>query len=152
VVVAATAAPTPVLSAPLPVPAGTRVLVVDAGFPRQVDPRLAAGGVEVVSLEALTSAADAAASERQAAVPAVERLVEEQVAQWLAWCDSAPLEHAIKALHAEAAQMTREAADALAAAASLPAEQVERLLRASVRGLLHGHVTRLRSLQGGRAA
>jgi glutamyl-tRNA reductase len=141
VVVAATAAEAPVVTV---LPTGSAVrLVVDAGFPRQVAPALP--GAEVVSLLELTQVADEAAQQRQAAVPAVEALVAEHVAAWQLARAQAPLEQAIKQLHADAAQLAREAAADLATDARTAAD-VERLLVRQVRRMLHGHVERLRSL------
>jgi glutamyl-tRNA reductase len=141
-VVVATAAGRPVLDA---VPSGPS-LVVDAGFPRQVSPAVARPGLDVVSLLALTEQADTTAEQRRAAVPEVEALVAEQVATWALAQDRAEVEAAIKALHTEAAQVTREAAVRLAAMGDLPERQVEQLLGREVRRLLHGHVSRLRAL------
>jgi glutamyl-tRNA reductase len=138
VVVVATAASQPVLRH---VPAGR--LVVDAGFPRQVDASSCAA--ELVSLLALTQEADAAAEARLAAVPEVEGLVAEQVAQWALARRRQPLERAIKQLHQEAARATREAAQQLSAHSGLDAADVERVLGRQVRRVLHEHVAALRS-------
>lgn len=143
VIVAATAAAAPVLHA---VPPRTR-LVVDAGFPRQVAASVAAPGVELVSLLALTQQADAAAADRRAAVPEVEALVAEEVARWQLARDRAPLELAIKRLHVEAAAMARDAAQELARRTGVPAGDLEQLIGRQVRRVLHGHVTGLRELQ-----
>ena len=143
VVVAATAADEPVLTA-LPERSSVR-LVVDAGFPRQVAPSLR--GAEVLSLLELTQQADAAAEQRRAAVPEVESLVAEHVAVWQLARRRTPLESAIKALHAEAAHVSRETAAALTARADLSAADIERVVARQVRRMLHAHVTRLRALQ-----
>jgi glutamyl-tRNA reductase len=137
VVVAATAASAPVLRG---VPAGR--LVVDAGFPRQVEPD---GAAEHVSLLALTQEADAAAEARRAAVPAVEALVAEQVARWSLARGRGPVERAIKELHLHAARVTREAAEELSQRAGLAVADVERVLGPQVRRMLHEHVSQLRS-------
>ena len=142
VVVAATAAPVPVVDA---VPDGTR-LVVDAGFPRQV---AAAVGTraELVSLLALTQAADTASAERVAAVPAVEALVEEQVDRWRREQERRPLERAIKQLHVDAQAMAEATAEELARHTGVPVADVQHLIVRQVRRVLHRHVTDLRSLQ-----
>jgi glutamyl-tRNA reductase len=128
----------PVRSAPL--------LVVDAGFPAQVAPDLRGPGVEVVSLEALTTAADAAAARRRAAVPAVERLVSEQLEAWSLQREAAPLEHALRTLHERAASAARRSAAALAGAAGLDPVEVEALIVRELRAALHEPVTLLRDL------
>jgi len=142
VVVAATAAPTPVVETVL---ARTR-LVVDAGFPRQVSPAVGAQA-ELVSLLALTQVVDAAAAERQAAVPAVEALVEEQVALWRREQERRPLEQAIKQLHVEAQAMAAATAAELAERTGVPVADVQHLIVRQVRRVLHRHVADLRTLQ-----
>jgi glutamyl-tRNA reductase len=146
VVVAATAAPQAVLRGAFPRLPGQHLLVIDAGFPPQVSPEVAEPLVQVVSLSALTGATDLAAQARKAAEPAVEALIAEQVGQWVLEEQRRPIEQAIKQLHTEAAALTRSAARVLASSSDLSAEAVENLLRKSVRGLLHDHVSRLRSL------
>lgn len=143
VVVVATAAHEPVL---IEVPSPGPALVVDAGFPRQVGAGLTA---EVVSLLGLTQVADEAAQARLAAVPAVEALVAEHVAQWQLARDRAPIEAAIKDLHLAAAQAARAASRSLAEETGVAAEVVERHLVRQVRRVLHGHVTALRALPAG---
>jgi glutamyl-tRNA reductase len=138
VVVAATAATQPVLR---DVPAGR--LVVDAGFPRQVDAGTCEA--ELVSLLALTQEAGEAAQARLAAVPQVEALVAEQVATWALARRRQPLEAAIKRLHQEAARAAREAAVQLSAHSGLDAADVERVMARQVRRVLHEHVAVLRS-------
>jgi glutamyl-tRNA reductase len=138
VVVAATAAPSPVLR---DVPGGR--LVIDAGFPRQVEPTSCAA--ELVSLLSLTQEADAAAEARAAAVPEVEGLVADEVARWVLTRERQPLERAIKQLHQEAARATREAAEQLSRAAGLDVADIERVLGRQVRRVLHDHVSLLRS-------
>ena len=86
VVITATSAPAPVLTV-----AGVRrlrrlepswsPLVVDAGFPRNVEPGT---GLEVVPLESLSEREQRIRARREAAVPAVESLVSVAVASWLA--------------------------------------------------------------------
>lgn len=151
-VVVATSAPGPVLRADLLAGrAGDArrvpLVVIDAGFPPQVDPGVAElHDVELVPLDAIRSGEDAVAAERRAAVPAVEQIVEGEVDAWRTWRAGLPLEMAIRALHEEAAALTREAAAELAAVGALSAGDAERILRPTVRRLLHDHVTRLRAL------
>jgi glutamyl-tRNA reductase len=123
------------------VPAGR--LVVDAGFPRQVE--AASCRAELVSLLALTQEAGMAAEARRAAVPAVEGLVAEQVARWALARERRPVEEAIKRLHLASDRATRAAAAHLAQHAGLDAADVERVLGRQVRRVLHHHVASLRS-------
>jgi glutamyl-tRNA reductase len=135
-VVVATAAPAPVLRAPQ----GPRV-VVDTGFPRQVEP---AEGATVVSLLSLALEADEAAQARRAAVPAVEALVEEEVRRWQLAQAELPVERAVKELHAEAARLTRDTAQRVAQRTGAEPAEIEKLLRPQVRRLLHDQVVVLR--------
>jgi glutamyl-tRNA reductase len=144
VVVTATAAASPVLQE---TPAGCR-LVVDAGFPRQVSQAVGEEGVELVSLLALTQQADAAAADRQAAVPAVESLIAEHVARWQLDRDRAPIEEAIKRLHVDAEAMARSTAAELALRTGAAPHDLEQLIVRQVRRVLHNHVSGLRTLQG----
>jgi glutamyl-tRNA reductase len=145
-VVVATGAREPVLVPGLVGPRQERLVVIDAGFPPQVAPEVARPGVEVTSLEHLRAAAGQVAAQREAAVPAVEAIVEEEVSSWRSWRAGLQVEAAIRALHAEAAVSTREAAEQLAASGALAVADAERIVRASVRRLLHDHVSRLREL------
>jgi glutamyl-tRNA reductase len=143
-VVVATGARTATLTT---LPARTApLLVVDAGFPPQVHASVARPGVEVLSLAGLQAQTDAAALARLAAVPAVESLVEREVASWQAAQDRAPIEAAIKRLHLEADRLTREAVVALAGRVPLSPQELEHRLQREVKVMLHRHATRLRSL------
>ncbi|HVW32403.1 MAG TPA: hypothetical protein VHL53_07680 [Acidimicrobiia bacterium] len=85
----ATAAPVPVLDGrTLRAIAGRRraagrdpLLVVDAGFPPQVD-KAGGAGVRVIPLDAIRPGEEIALSVRRAAVPAVEAMVDAAVAAW----------------------------------------------------------------------
>lgn len=145
-VVAATAAPQPVLRYVPPPAEGRRLLVLDAGFPPQVGTGVGGPQVQVVSLESLAEAADAAAAARSAAAPLVEALVAEQVRLWQHEQERHPLEEAIRHLHAEAGRATRSAALTLAGRSTLTSGDVELVLQRSVKALLHDHVARLRAL------
>lgn len=146
VVVVATAAPSPMLATPSP--GGITRLVVDAGFPRQVSP--SAGGVELVSLLALTQAADSAAAARLAAVPAVEALIARRVEGWQRDQDRTPLEEAIKRLHLEVDAMAAATAAELAQRTGAATADLQPLIARQVRKVLHGHVSELRKLSAAR--
>jgi glutamyl-tRNA reductase len=82
VVVAATGAPRPVLTASVVAEVrrrrpGWAPLVVDAGFPRNVEPL---AGLDVVSLDSVAERESRVRAVREAAVPAVEALIAEAVA------------------------------------------------------------------------
>lgn len=126
-VVVATGALAPVLVR-VPERSG-HLVVVDAGFPAQVG-EIARDDVDVVPLQALTSASDAAARRRRRAVPQVESLVERVVDQWRVDQESRPVEELIRSLHL-----------------GLQGLGLEREADLAVRSLLHDHVTRLRALR-----
>ena len=141
--VAATTAPHPVLFAELldeiAKRRDNRLLVVDAGFPRNVE---ACPAVEVVSLATVAERDTRTHARRAAACPAVEAMVDAELEQWAQWLATRDLEHVIKSLYADSDRLTRETARELSLAD--PA-QTEPVLRRAVRRMLHEHVTRLRA-------
>src|SRR5581483_1811193 len=118
----ATSSPVPVLDAEaLWLVAGRRraaglapLLLVDAGFPPQVE-AASVPGVRVVPLDAIRQGEDVALAARQAAVPAVEAMVDRAVAGWLKWQTGLRLSGTIRRLHEQADEVTRELAAELAA-------------------------------------
>lgn len=142
--VAATAAPHPVLTdallAPVAKARGERLLVVDAGFPRNVEPST---DTDVVSLADLAHRESEIHAARTRAVPFVERIIETELNAWRADVTSADLESLIGALYAESQRFIQASLDGLS-----PAERMatERRLRLSLRRMLHNHVTRLRTI------
>lgn len=122
--------------------AGRRPLaVIDAGFPPQVEAS-PLSGVHVVPLDALRQGEDAALAARQAAVPAVEAMVDDAVALWLQKRAKRRLSGTVRRLHEQADGLTRELAGELVAL-GLPAEEAERIVRRPIRRLLHEVVTEL---------
>jgi glutamyl-tRNA reductase len=121
------------------------LLIVDAGFPPQAeDP--AVPGVRLIPLEAIRQGEDVALAARRAAVPAVEAMVDEAVASWARQRAERRLSGAIRRLHEQADDVTRELAGELAAL-GLDADDAERILRRPLRRLLHGLVSELRELE-----
>jgi glutamyl-tRNA reductase len=150
VVIAATAAPRPILGRALLEDVmrhrlSRPLLIVDAGLPRNVEP---GSPVEVIDVDALREQQAEAWRQRQAAVPAVEALVREEVRAWQQWRAALPLEGLIKLLYQEADQRCRVAAQQLAAAGPLSREQAEYVVSRSVRQMLHRHVSSLRGWAG----
>jgi len=148
IVVAATACPAPILRKEtldelLSQRPSRPLWVIDAGAPRNVQPGSKA---EVIGIDAIREQQQHVLALRQAAVPAVEAIVETEVAAWNQWRDSLPVESIIKQLYREAAAAGPLAARKLATRDDLLPDQVEQLFHATIKQLLHGHVRRLRRL------
>ena len=147
-----TSAPQPVLdAATLSRVAGRRgarghgpLIVIDAGFPPQVASS-PVDGVRVVPLDSLRQGEDQAMAARQAAVPAVEVMVDEAVACWERRRSQLRLSATIRRLHQSADGVTRELAGELAAL-GVGANDAERIVRRPLRRLLHELVTELRDV------
>lgn len=116
-------------------------LVVDAGVPRNVEPGSLA---EVIDIDAIREQQAEVLGRRGRSVPAVERIVEEELAAWERWRARLPLENEIKALYVEAAALSREAAPALAASEQVTLDEAEQRLYRSFKQRLHPHVRGLR--------
>lgn len=119
------------------------LLVVDAGVPRNVEP---GSSIEVMDIDSIQEGQEAALSQRQAAVPVVERIVEEEVHAWEQWQARRPVEDLIKLLYQEAAIQSREVSRDLDCFETLTASQAEQVFLRSMKRVLHSHVHRLRSL------
>lgn len=118
------------------------LLVVDVGMPRNVEP---CGGVAVLDLDDLSRHAASDAARREAAVPAVRAIIDEQVAGWEQRRAAEPVERAIKALYLESrATATRLAHELAGDLATV--EEAERIVRRTLNAMLHDHVGRLREL------
>jgi glutamyl-tRNA reductase len=146
VVVAATAAPRPVLGRSLLEQVvgsrpGRPLLVVDVGLPRNVEP---GGPAEVVGIDALREQQESVLRQRQTAVPAVEALVEQEVRAWRRWWAARPVEALIKRLYQEVHRHCDLVAHELAAVSAVPPKRVEEIVSRSVKRLLHRHVRGLR--------
>lgn len=125
------------------------LLLIDAGFP----PQVASGpvrGVRLIPLDALRQGEDEALAARRAAVPAVEAMVDEAVAEWLRRRAEYRLSGSLRRIHEQADIVTRELAAELTAL-GLSGADAERMVRRPVRRLLHELVTELRTLEAGAA-
>jgi len=145
VVVTATSAPAPILGPTLldgviARRLGKSLVVIDAGMPRNVAPGV---GVTIVGINAIREECAAVVTERRAAVPLVERIVDDAVAAYEAWRSSRDANVAIEALFEQASDVSREAA-AMLAGASRAAEDIARVFLHSFQRLVHGHVRMLR--------
>jgi glutamyl-tRNA reductase len=156
VVVATTSAPEPLLTAAaLRETTGRRpgrpLLVVDLGVPRNVEADAARlDTVFLHSLDSLEALIDRNLRNRREEVPAVEELVERELARFRAWYRTLEAEPLVARLQKQAERIR---ADELARAlAELPPEThdaVDRLTRALVRKILHHPSARLRGKEGG---
>lgn len=155
-VVTATSAPQPILDRALldrtlGLRSGRALTVVDAGMP----PNVAAGsGVTLIGIDAIREERTAVLAARRAAIPAVEAIVDDEIASYVRWQAGRPTDDVIRTLLKRVDAAGRAAADELARTAETSAEEVERIFVRSFRQLMHGHMRALRALapvaQGGR--
>ncbi len=121
---------------------GQGVLVVDAGLPRNVE---VIPGVEILNVDSVVARRHSGLQERRAAVPAVERIVEEAVAEWTTWCASQPLERAIKELFAQVERVSRQNASQLASISGMSDSEAKTALIKGFKRQLHPYVRELRT-------
>ncbi len=150
VVITATAATEPILRRsrlePLVRMRGKQpLLVVDAGMPRNVEP---SSTVEVIDVDSIRERQQTVLTQRRAAIPSVERLIQEELRAWERWHARRPVEAVIKSLYQDAEAKSHEMAGQLAGSGTpgLEHSQAEQILLQSFKKLLHEHVRRLRSL------
>ncbi|HXG49269.1 MAG TPA: hypothetical protein VNO52_16720, partial [Methylomirabilota bacterium] len=137
VIIAATACPRPILTrqrlqSALRGRRGAPPLLIDAGVPRNIE---AGSPFPVHDIDAIRERQETALVRRRAAVPAVERLIEEALAEWERWRAARPIEAALKSLFTHADPLLR-AADAAGA---------DPALGRSLRRLLGQHARQLRA-------
>jgi glutamyl-tRNA reductase len=148
VVIAATAAPQPILTRPLlhDVMKQRRqraLLVIDTGLPRNVEPGAA---VDLLDIDAIRERQEEGLAQRRAALPAVERIVEEEVNTWEHWRASLPMESMIKTLYQRAVFLSQEATQHVVALDTPTPAHIERIIMQSFKQLLHRHARDLRGL------
>ncbi len=146
VIIAATAAPEPLLRRAVLdriATQGRSPLVVDAGMPRNVEP---GSSLKVWDIDDIRERRESVLAERQAAVPAVEQIIEEQIAAWERWQAAQELEADIALLYESAARRGREAASELFASGAVSCPQkAERIVSRAIRRVLHEHTRKLRN-------
>lgn len=118
-----------------------RPVFIDLGVPRNLP---SDAGAEIITIDDVHARRDHVLALRQAAVPEVESLVDEELLAWHQWLAQRPLEQVIKALFLEERQRRTELVTSLEEQTGLDRTAVEQLVRKTVRGLLHGHVSALR--------
>ena len=141
VVIAATAASAPVVRS-TDVEPGT--LLIDLSVPRNFD--LIADRT-CATIDDITARRDTALARRQEAIPAVERLIDQQLARWKAWRAERPREELIKQLYLDESRTRAKLVEQLQHDGWRgPVHDLDRLLRSSARDMLHQHVRGLRNL------
>ncbi|MGC4082692.1 MAG: glutamyl-tRNA reductase [Vicinamibacterales bacterium] len=116
-------------------------LFIDLGVPRNVASDVDA---RVITIDHVREQRADVLARRTAAVPAVEALIDDEVERWRHWVETRPMERLIRQLFVDEAQHRRDLVRTLAAHAGLDRSTVDRLVRSSVRRLLHPHVMALR--------
>jgi glutamyl-tRNA reductase len=150
VVIAATAAPQPILTRPVLDEVMQQrpqhpLLVIDTGLPRNVEPGAA---IDLLTIDAIRERQEEGLAQRRTAIPAVERIVEEEVNAWERWRASLPMERMLKRLYQRAVCLSQEATQHVVALDTPAPSQIERIIMQSFKHLLHRHARDLRGLPG----
>ncbi len=154
VVISGTRAPHPVIdvgdvASVLPERHGRPLVFVDMAVPRDVDPALdGLDGVVRLDIDDLRATLDANLARRRAAVPAVEAIVAEEEARFIAWLQSQAVTPLIRSLRQQIREMAdQELALALRRLPQLSPEEravVEKLVHRLVNKFLHRPTVQLR--------
>lgn len=148
VVIAATRASTPLIRRPLldrlaASRPDRRPLIVDAGVPRNIE---AGSGLCVWDIDAIREQRKAVLAKRRASVPAVEQIIEDQIALWERWEAGWDLEADLASLYQCAASRSHEAVRELFASGAVPNPQTaQRVIFRAIRRVLHEHTRKLRN-------
>lgn len=138
---------------------GRPLVLLDIAVPRDIDPAVSdLPNVHLFDLETLDQHLQGSLQERQAEIPKVERILEEEFETFAAWHQSLRIRPVIAALHQRAetirAQEVERTLAHLDEVTPEAKEQIEAMSRALVKKLLHGPTMRLkeRSQNGSVAA
>ncbi len=150
IVVSATAAPGFVLHEPavrgaMKIRRNRPLLLIDLAVPRDIEPRAARlPNVFLHDLDALAAIVAQSLEQRRAEVPAVERIVEEEVTRFMRWYRSLVLKPTVTAFRSHFERIAQEELERHRARFR-PEDQpaVESLTRSIVQKLLHRPTTRL---------
>ena len=151
VVVAATAAASPVINSDLlttldaKLPRGDRKLVVDAGMPPNVEDS-ALSRIDVVGIDHLKERQTRHLERRRTSVPQIEQQISEELEAWDGWLAQQPLEHVLKSLYLDLAEMPQRLASHISGSGITPSPRLDYQIRREVKKLLHPHVHDLRRL------
>jgi glutamyl-tRNA reductase len=119
------------------------LLLIDVGVPRNIE---APGGVDCVTIDHIAARRDEALARRQQAVPAVEAIIDRELARWAKWVWTRPADDLIKRVFVEEQRHRAELVETLVAA-GFPGSSgdLNRLIARSWNRLLHGHARGLRA-------
>jgi glutamyl-tRNA reductase len=126
------------------------LLIIDMGAPRNVDLDAASlPGVEYAGIDELDSTLDENLDKRRAAIPEAERIVEEEVAAFMAWCHNRSIVPLITDLRRKVEQVAASELElALNGLTNLDPEHrkiITRLVHRVTNKLLHEPTVRLKS-------
>lgn len=123
--------------------AGRPLLLIDAGLPRNVEE---GAPVPTIDIDGVRERQERYLAERQAALPAVERIVGAALREWQRWLAAQPIEGVIKQIYQEAREQSRSMARQLVQNGPLSEAHAEAVVGRAYKKLLHEHVRRLRRL------
>jgi glutamyl-tRNA reductase len=154
VVISATAAPHPVITAATLAtrPAGRPLVIVDIAVPRDVDPAVRAlPGVQVYDIDDLKAVARRYRQERAAEARRAERIVEAEMRRFSAWLRERRAAPSIGAVHRRAEAIRRGEVSRVVQELALDDDQrrvLDAMTSALVKRLLHDPFVRLKAPDG----
>ncbi|MDA0351359.1 MAG: glutamyl-tRNA reductase [Chloroflexi bacterium] len=128
---------------------GAPLIAIDIGMPRDFDPAIASlPGVSYYDMEGLQEIAAANGRARAEELPAVEAVLAEEIADFVAWCERLRTKPTIASLTSHAEEIRIAAVEK--SLRRLPADddlrrEVDALTRTIVKRLLHDPITTLRN-------
>lgn len=126
------------------------LLIVDIAVPRDVDPAAAnIDGVTLLDMEDLTAFAELGRAERRNEITAVRRLIDEEVARFMATTASRRVEPLVASFRQDVESLRRAEVDRVSAAMDDETrEHIDAATRAVINKLLHRPMTELRDSAG----
>jgi glutamyl-tRNA reductase len=153
IIIASTGAPHTILNRKLLEPLmATRqerpLFIIDIAVPRDVDPDVTElPNVHLRDIDSLQAQADDNMAERTAEIPNVEKIVDEEAGQFLAWYDTLGVVPTITAMRDQVEQLRRSELDRLFNRLELDEQQrnlIDRMSHRLVNKILHEPTTRLK--------
>lgn len=126
------------------------LLIVDIAVPRDVDPAAAEiDGVTLLDMEDLTAFAEVGRAERRGEIAAVRRLIDDEVARFMATIASRRVEPLVSSFRQDVEKLRSSEVDRLSASLGDDSrEQIDAATRAVLNKLLHRPMTELRESAG----
>ncbi len=126
------------------------LLIVDIAVPRDVDPAAAEiEGVTLLDMEDLTAFAEVGRAERRGEIAAVRRVIDDEVARFMATTASRRVEPLVSTFRQDVEKLRSAEVDRLSASLDDDArDQVDAATRAVLNKLLHRPMTELRDSAG----